>query len=160
MDAQVQAEARFGLAQVSLSREEWAEARQITETIQSRRYQPVLTQVLVALGTAYLREGDRVNAGRAFSDAVSTADNLLAGTSGIAHVLYAKGVASAGQAVAGQSGAALAARHTFEQALTTAPAPGFRARILRQLDILRPADTDGILAGIELVLAGRPGDEA
>jgi tetratricopeptide (TPR) repeat protein len=155
-DAQVEAEARLGLAQVHLYREEWAAARQIAQTAPSHGYRPVLTQILVALGMAYLRDGDRSQARQAFSDALSTADTLLASSGGTAHVLFAKAIAYTGQAVTGKPGAALAAHRTFEQALTTAPAAGFRARALRQLSILIPADTEGVLADIQHVLAGQP----
>ena len=80
--------------------------------------------MFAALGTAYLREGDRTNAAEAFSAALSEANTLLTGTQGPIDVLYAKGIASAGQAVTGDSGAAQAALRAFEQALAAAPAPG------------------------------------
>lgn len=90
-DAEVQAEARLGLAQVHLYREEWRDARQIAEAAPSRRCQPVLTQVLVALGTGYLREGNRAKASEAFSAGLSAASTSLSSTAGNAHVLYSKG---------------------------------------------------------------------
>jgi tetratricopeptide (TPR) repeat protein len=153
-NAQVQAEARLGLAQVHLYREEWPEARQLAETPSSRGYRPVLAEVLAVLGTAYLREGDRAKAGEAFSAALSAANTLLADTNGLIDVLYAKGIASAGQAITGNPDMAQAARRTFEQALAAAPAPGLRARALRQLHLLVPADADGVLTDIQRVLAG------
>ena len=159
-DAQVQAEARLGLAQVHLYREEWRDARQIAETAPSRRYQPVLTQVLVALGTAYLREGNRAKAGEAFTAALSAASTSPPSTGGPADVLYAKGIATAGQAVIGQPDAAQAARHAFEQAVAVAPAPGFHARALWQLDLLAPADASGVLREIRCVLGDEPSDTA
>jgi tetratricopeptide (TPR) repeat protein len=159
-DAQVQAEARLGLAQVHLHREEWSEARQVAESAPSHGYRLVLPQVLAALGTAYLRGGDRASAGEAFSAALSAANTLLAGPLTNGRVMYAKGIASAGQAVTGEPDAAGAARRAFEQALTVAPAPGFRARALWQLDLLSPADADGDLAEIRRVLAEPPHDTA
>ena len=116
--------------------------------------------MFIALGTAYLREGDRANADEAFSAALSAANTLLAGTHGPIDVLYAKGIASAGQAVTGNPDAAQAARRTFEQALAVAPATWLRARALRQLDLLVPADTDGVLTDIRRVLAEQPRDTA
>jgi hypothetical protein len=107
-----------------------------------------------------LREDDRANAAAAFSAALSAADTLLTGAQGPIDVLYAKGLASAGQAVTGESGAAQAALGAFEQALAAAPAPGLRARALRQLDVLVPADPGGVLTGIRRVLAGQPRDTA
>jgi hypothetical protein len=117
-----------------------------------------LVQVFAALGTAYLREGDPANAADAFSAAVSAANTLLTGTYGLIRVLYAKGIASAGHALTGRPATAQAARHTFEQAQTVSPTPGLRARALRQLDLLVPADADGVLTEIRRVLAGQPHD--
>jgi len=154
--AQVQAEAGLGLARVHLYREEWPEARQAAETASAPEYRPVSAQLFTALATAFLRQGDHANAGEAFSSALSTANALLAGTHGLADVLYAKGIASAGQAVTGNPDAALAARRTFEQAMTAAPAPGFRARALRQLDLLTPADASGVLTETRRILAEQP----
>ena len=159
-NAQVQAEARLGLAQVHLYQEEWPQARQLAETAPSRGYRPVLAHVFAALGTAYLREGDHANADEAFSDALSAANALLAGTGGPINVLYAKGIASAGQAVTGNPDTAQAARRTFEQALAVAYVPGLRAVALRQLDLLVPADADGVLTEIRHVLAKQPRDTA
>jgi tetratricopeptide (TPR) repeat protein len=159
-NAQVQAEARLGLAQVHLYQEEWPQARQLAETAPSRGYRPVLAHVLAALGTTYLREGDRANADEAFSDALSAANSLLAGTRGPINMLYAKGIASAGQAVTGNRDTAQAARRTFEQALAVAYVPGLRAVALRQLDLLVPADADGILTDIRRILAEQPRDTA
>jgi tetratricopeptide (TPR) repeat protein len=157
-DAQVQAEARLGLAQVHLHREEWPETRQVAEAAPSHGYRPVLVQVYAALGTAYLREGDRASASEAFSAALATANTLLAGSRGTAHVLYAKGVAGAGLAVTSQRDLAEAARQTFEQALAVAPALGFRARALRQLDLLLPADADDVLTEVQRLLAEQSPD--
>jgi hypothetical protein len=114
--------------------------------------------MFTALGTARLREGDRAKAAEAFAAALSAVDTLLAGTNGPIDVLYAKGIASAGQAITGNPDAAQAARRTFEQALAAAPAPGLRARALRQLHLLVPADADGVLTEIQRVLAGQPRD--
>ena len=158
--AQVRAEASLGLALAHLYRDEWHEARQAAETTASQGYQPALAQVLVALGTAYLREGDLVNADEAFSRALSTADIPLTEANGATDVLYAKGIASAGRAVAGERQAAQAARRTFEQALIVAPAPGICARALRQLDLLVAADADGVLTEVRQVLAEHPRDTA
>jgi tetratricopeptide (TPR) repeat protein len=155
-DVQVQAEARLGLTQVHLYKQEWLEAQQVAESAPSHGYQPVLAQVLVALGTAYLRGGNHANAAEAFLDALSAANTLLAGTDGIIHVLYAKGIAGAGQAVTGKPDAARSAYRTFEQALAAAPAPGFRAKALWQLDLLTPADTGGILTEIQSLLTEQP----
>jgi tetratricopeptide (TPR) repeat protein len=159
-NAQVKAEARLGLARVHLYREEWAEARQVAEAAPSRGYPPVEAQMFAALGTAHLREDDRANAVAAFSAALSAANTFLAGTQGPIDVLYAKGIASAGQAVTGEADAAQAALRAFEQALAAAPAPGLRARALRQLDLLLPADPGGVLTGIRRVLADQPRDTA
>ena len=127
----------------------------VTETTPSRVYQPrLLAQVFTALGTAYLRQGDRANADEAFSAALSAANTLLTGTLSNGNVLYAKGIASAGLAVTGEPDAAEAACRTFERALTVAPAVGFRARALRQLDLLAPADGEGVLTEIRRVLTG------
>jgi hypothetical protein len=68
-------------------------------------------------------------------------------------VLYARGIASAGQAITGERDAARAARRTFEQALTVAPLPGVRVRTLRQFDLLAAADAGGVLTDIRLTLA-------
>jgi hypothetical protein len=67
-------------------------------------------------------------------------------------VLYARGIASAGQAITGERDAARAARRTFEQALTVAPLPGVREN-LRQFDLLAAADAGGVLTDIRLTLA-------
>jgi tetratricopeptide (TPR) repeat protein len=156
--AQVQAQARLGLAQIHLDREDWPKARQIAETGPSRGYQPVLPQVFVALGTAYLRGGDRAKAAEAFAAALSAANTLLTGTHGPIKVLYAKGIASAGQAVTDHPDRAQVALRAFEQALAIALAPGLSARALRQLDLLMPADTDGVLIQGRRVLATQPRD--
>ena len=113
-----------------------------------------MPQVFAALGTAWLREGDHVNADEAFSAALSAADTLLAGSNSMISVLYVKGLARAGQAVTGERDAAQAARRAFETALAAAPLPGIRVRALRQFDLLAAADTRGVLAGIRPVLAG------
>jgi tetratricopeptide (TPR) repeat protein len=152
-DAQVQAEACLGLAYARLYRGEWPEARRAAEAARSYGYGPVLPQVFAALGTAHLREGDRADAGEAFSAALSAANTLLAGTHGMISVLYARGIASAGQAITGERDAARAARRTFEQALTVAPLPGVRVRTLRQFDLLAAADPGGVLTDIRLTLA-------
>jgi tetratricopeptide (TPR) repeat protein len=156
-NAQVQAEARLGLAYIRLQREEWREARLDAEAARSHGHGPILPQVFAALGTARLREGDHQNASEAFSAALSAADTLLAGTHGMIHTLYVKGIASAGQAVTGEPGAAQAAHRTFEKALAIAPLPGVRGRTLRHFDLLAAADTGGVLAGIRPVLTGQPG---
>ena len=158
--AQVLAEASLGLAQAHLYRDEWREARQVAETTASRGYQRVLAQVLVALGTACLREGDLVNAAEAFSAALSAANLLLTETNGLMDVLYTKGIASAGQAVAGERQAAPAARRTLEQASIVASVPGIRARALLQLDLLVAADAEGVLTEVRQVLATQPCDTA
>ena len=152
-NAQVRAEARLGLVQVHLYRQEWPEARQVAEAAPSRGYPLVLPQMFAALGTAYLREGDRANAANAFSAALSAANTLLTGIQGPSDVLYTRGIASAGQAVTGDFGATQAALRAFEQALAAAPAPGLRARALRQLDLLVPADSGGVLMDIRRVIA-------
>jgi tetratricopeptide (TPR) repeat protein len=152
-DAQVQAEACLGLAYARLYRGEWPEARRAAEAARSYGYGPVLPQVFAALGTAHLREGDRADAGEAFSAALSAANTLLAGPHGMISVLYARGIASAGQAITGERDAARAARRTFEQALTVAPLPGVRVRTLRQFDLLAAADPGGVLTDIRLTLA-------
>ena len=153
-NAQVQAEAGLGLAHARLDREEWPEARRAAEAARSQGYGPALPQVFAALGTAWLREGDHVNADEAFSAALSAADTLLAGSNSMISVLYVKGLARAGQAVTGERDAAQAARRAFETALAAAPLPGIRVRALRQFDLLAAADTRGVLAGIRPVLAG------
>ena len=155
-DAQVQAEARLGLAQVHLCQEEWPKAQQVAEAALSRGYQPVLPSLLAALGTAYLREGDRVSAEEAFSGALSAANTLLTGTHGFLYVLYAKGLASSGQAVTGKPDAAGSACRVFEQALAVGSADGVRARTLRQFDLLVAVDTGGVLTSVRRVLAGQP----
>ena len=157
-NAQVKAVARLGLAQVHLSRQEWTEARQVAAAAPSRGYPPVSPQMFAALGMACLRQGDRANAADAFSAALSAANTLLTGTQGPSDVLYAKGIASAGLAVTGDSGAAQAALRAFEQALAAAPAPALRARALRQLDLLGPADPGGVLTEVRHVLADHPRD--
>jgi len=157
-NAQVKAVARLGLAQVHLSRQEWPEARQVAEAAPSRGYPPVSAQMFAALGIAFLREGDRAHAAAAFSAALSAANTLLTGTQGPSYVLYAKAIASAGQAVTGDSGAPQAALRAFEQALAAAPAPGLRARALRQLDLLVPADSGGVLTEVRHVLADQSRD--
>jgi tetratricopeptide (TPR) repeat protein len=159
-NVQVKAAARLGLAQVHLYRQEWPEARHVAEGAPSRGYPPTSAQMFAALGTAFLREGDRANAAEAFSAALSAADTLLTSTQGPIDVLYAKGIASAGLAVTGDSGTAQAALRAFEQALAAAPAPGLRARALRQLDLLVPADSGGVLTEIRRFLADQPRDTA
>ena len=159
-NAQVAAEACLGLAQARLYREEWPEARRAAEAARSHGSGQVLPEVFAALGTAYLREGDRANAEEAFSAALSAANTLLAGTHGMIHVLYAKGIASAGQAVVGEREAVQAARRTFEQALSLALLPGVRVRTLRQLDLLAAADAGGLLTDVRRTLAQQPLDIA
>ena len=73
-------------------------------------------------------------------------------------MLYAKGIASAGLAVTSDSGAAQAALHAFELILAAAPAPGLRARALRQLDLLVPADSSSVLTEVRYVLADHSRD--
>ena len=153
-DVQVQAEARLGLAQVHLYREEWPEATQAAEAAHLRNYPGLMPQVFSVLGSAYLCEGDRAKADDAFSASLSAADNLLASTHGMIHVLYAKGIACAGRAVTGKPDGAAAARSAFDQALAIAPAPGVRARTLQQLDVLIAVDADGTLTDLRLALAG------
>jgi tetratricopeptide (TPR) repeat protein len=155
---EVQAEAYLGLAYVHLAREEWLQARHTAQAALRHRHQPVLAQAFAALGTAYLREGDRAKAAEAFTTAQSAAITLLAGLSGPINVMYAKGIASAALTVIGEPGAAQAARRAFEQALAASSAPGPRARAIRQLDLLVPADADGVLTEIRQGLAGRPRD--
>ena len=155
-NAQVQAEARLGLAHARLAREEWPEALLAAEAARSHGYGAVVPQVFAALGAARLRGGDDANANEAFSTALSAADTLLAGTHGMIYVLYVKGIARAGQAVTGERDAAQAARRAFERALTVAPLPGVRVRTLRQFDLLAAADTEGVLAEIRPILAERP----
>ena len=150
--ARLQAEVHLGLARIHLDREEWPEALQAAESARSHGYQLILTRVLAALGTAYLGEGDHLKASEAFSAALSAANTLLAGTSGLIDVLYARGIACAGLAVTGEPGVAQVACDTFEQARAAAPAPGLRARALRQLQLLVPADTDGLLMESQRVL--------
>jgi tetratricopeptide (TPR) repeat protein len=157
---QVQAEARLGLAQVHLFRGEWPEARRVAESAPSDGYRPLSPQVFAVLGTAYLREGYPTDAGEAFSAALSAAEALLAATDGLIDVLYAKGIACAGQAVTGKPDMAQAARRAFEQAVAAGPASGFRARALRQLDLLGPADAGGVLTEVRRVLSERQGDTA
>jgi tetratricopeptide (TPR) repeat protein len=156
--AETQAKARLGLAQVHLDRDEWPQARQLAGAVSAGGFRPVLAQAFALLGITWLREGDRANAGDAFSAALSAANTLLAGVRGPIRVLYAKGVASAGHALTGRLDAAQAARQTFEQAQTVSPTHGLRARALRQLDLLVLADPDGVLTGIRHVLAGQPHD--
>jgi hypothetical protein len=115
-----------------------------------------LPQVLAALGTAHLRAGARANADEAFSAALSAANTLLAATDGMIFVLYARGIASAGQAITGERDAARAARRTIEKALTVAPLPGVRVRTLPQFDLLAAADAGGVLTDIRLILAEQP----
>ena len=150
--ARLQAEVHLGLARIHLDREEWPEALQAAESARSHGYQLILTRVLAALGTAYLGKGDHLKASEAFSAALSAANTLLAGTSGLIDVLYARGIACAGLAVTGEPGVAQVACDTFEQARAAAPAPGLRARALRQLQLLVPADTDGLLMESQRVL--------
>ncbi|HUK68249.1 MAG TPA: tetratricopeptide repeat protein [Streptosporangiaceae bacterium] len=151
-NAQVEAEACLGLAQARLYREEWPGARRAAEAARRHGSGQLLPQVFAALGTAHLREGDRTNAEQAFSAALSAANSLLPGTHGMIYVLYAKGIASAGQAVVGKRDAAQAARRTFEQALSLALLPGVRVRTLRQLDLLAAADAGGLLTDIRRTL--------
>lgn len=122
----------------------------------SHGYGPVLPQVLAALGTAHLRAGARANADEAFSAALSAANTLLAATDGMIFVLYARGIASARQAITGERDAARAARRTIEKALTVAPLPGVRVRTLPQFDLLAAADAGGVLTDIRLILAEQP----
>ena len=154
-NAQVQAGALLGLAQAHLYQEDWPEARRAAEAAQGCGYQLVLPQALAALGIAYLREGDRTKAGEAFSAAVSAADTLLTSASGPIDVLYAAGIANAGQAMTGNPGAAQTARRAFEQAPATPPLHGVRARTLRQLDLLVAADAEGVLTDVRQILAER-----
>jgi hypothetical protein len=114
--------------------------------------------VFAAAGIAYLREGDRANAADAFSAVLSAATSLQEGADGPICELYAKGIATAGHALTGQPGAVQAARHIFEQAQALSPAPGLRARALRQLDLLAPADADDVLTEIRRVLTRQPCD--
>ena len=155
---QVQAEAGLGLAQVHLHREEWAEARQVAENTISRGYQPVLTQLLVVLGTAHLRENDRAKAREAFSAALSTESTSLAGSELPIDLLYAKGIANAGLAVTGDPDAAQIARLTFEHALTVTHAQGLRARAIWQLDLLAPVDVADVLTEIQRELGEQSRD--
>jgi len=157
-NAQVKAEVRLGLARVHLYRQEWSEARQAAEAAPSCGYLPVSAQMFAALGIALLREGDRANAAAAFSAGLSAANTLLTGTQGPGYVLYAKAIASAGLVVTGGSGAPQATLRAFEEALAAAPAPGLRARALRQLDLLVPADSGGVLTEVRHVLADQPRD--
>jgi tetratricopeptide (TPR) repeat protein len=152
-NAQVQAEACLGLAHAHLDQEEWPEARLAADVARSLGYVPALPQLWTALGTAYLREGDLTNAEAAFSAALSAPSTVLGGIHSIIYVLYAKGIASAGQAVTGQRDAERAACRAFEQALTLAPLPGIRVRTLRQLDLLAAADAGGVLTDIRRILA-------
>jgi tetratricopeptide (TPR) repeat protein len=107
-----------------------------------------MAQLYNAIGIAHLHEGNRTDAGAAFSNALAAADTLLEGTYGIADVRYAKAIAAAGQAVTGKPEAAGAARLMFEQVLATAPVPAFRTKAVRQLDLLASADASGALAEI------------
>ena len=70
---EVQAGAYLGLAHVHLAREEWLQARQTAQAALRHRHQPLLAQAFAALGTAYLREGDRAKAAEAFTTAQSAA---------------------------------------------------------------------------------------
>ncbi len=159
-NVQVQAESRLGLAQVHLYREEWPEARQVAEIALGHGYRPVMAQLFNAAGIAHLHEGNRTDAGAAFSAALAAADTLLEGTHGNADVRYAKAIAAAGQAVTGKPEAVGAACLMFEQALTAAPAPAFRTRAVRQLDLLASADPNGALAEIRHIVAKQPQDTA
>jgi tetratricopeptide (TPR) repeat protein len=153
---QVQAEARLGLAQAHLYKHEWPEARQVAESAIGYGYRPVMAQLFNAVGFAHLYEGNRADAGAAFSDALAAADTLLEGAHGVAEVRYAKAIAAAGQAVTGKPETVRAARLTFEQALAAAPAPAFRTRAVRQLDLLASADGSGALTEIRHLVAEQP----
>ena len=152
-NAQHQAEARLALAQVHLDRHEWLAARQVAASAPAQGFPPVLVQMFAALGIAELRAGDPANAADTFSAALAVADALQTGARAPIRVLYAKGIASAGYALSGQAGSADAARHAFELAQTVPATPGLQARALRQLDLLVPADADGLLAEIRRVLS-------
>jgi len=157
---QGQAESRLGLAQVHLYREEWPEARQVAELALGHGYRPVMAQLFNAVGIAHLHEGNHTYAGAAFSAALAAADTLLEGTHGNADVRYAKAIAAAGQAVTGKPETVGATRLLFGQALAAAPAPSFRARSVRQLDLLVSADASGALAEIRHIVAKQPQDTA
>jgi tetratricopeptide (TPR) repeat protein len=157
---QGQAEGRLGLAQAHLYTQEWPEARRVAEIALGHGYRPVIAQLHNTVGIAHLHEGNRTAAGAAFSEALSAADTLLEGAQGSADVRYAKAIAIAGQAVTGKPEAVGAARLMFEQALATAPAPAFRARAVRQLDLMALAGASGALAGIRRIVMKQPQDTA
>ena len=154
--AQVQAESRLGLAQVHLDRGEWLEARQVAEIALGHGYRPTMAQLYNAVGIAHLHQGNRTDAAAAFSDALSAADTLLEGGHGVADARYAKAIALAGQAVTGRPKTIRAASLTFEQALAAVPAPAFRTRAVRQLDLLASADAGGALMQIRHMVAKQP----
>ena len=155
---QVQAECRLGLAQVHLDRQEWPEARQVAETALGHGYRPVMAQLYNAVGIAHLRQGHRTDASAAFSAALAAADTLLEGAHSDADVRYAKAIAAAGQAVTGKPGTLRTARLAFEQALAAAPIPAFRARAVRQLDLLAATDASGALTEILCIVTRQPKD--
>ena len=156
--AQIKAEGRLGLAQAYLSKEEWLEARQVAEVALGHGYRPVMAQLFNAVGIAHLHEGNRTGAAEAFSDALSAADTLLEGSHGLADVSYAKAIATAGQAVTSKPGTVRTARLALEHALAAAPAPAFRARAVRQLDLLASADASGALTEIRQIVSKQPQD--
>jgi tetratricopeptide (TPR) repeat protein len=150
-DAHVLTRAYSGLAWAHLSQGEWAQARQAAETARSHWCESPQPSILVALGTAHLREGDHAEAGNAFAAALLSAG---AGPEEAPSVdaVYAQALAQAGQVMTGTDDVRPAWR-AFERAMAVSSAPGVISRALRRLDLLSPADDHDTLTDVKQLLS-------
>jgi len=120
-------------------------ARQAAEEA-CRFDEPLNNQTSFAvLGVVALRQGDVEAARKAFDAAVDLADRVLARCDRNWEALDAKGLALSGLALLTGRNGLNAAVATFEAARQATSDAGLVRRILRQLDLLAPADTEALL---------------
>ena len=113
--------------------------------------------ILALLGLIALRQGDRAAATEAFSAAVAHADVMFDRCRENYNALDARGLALAGLAVleGGHRAAEASAAYRAARGITTAAGIVGRVRLL--LELLAPADAEGILAGVAKAAEGRRG---
>jgi tetratricopeptide (TPR) repeat protein len=153
--AQFSKSAREGLALLNVYRDHVAEARDLVEAALTYDILKANHGTLALQGLVAIRQGDRTTAREAFHAAIEDASELIAVTPDRYTALDSKGFCLCGLALCGETGLIEAAKAAYGAARAITSDAGIVEAALQEFDALAEADTDGILAGVRVIAAGR-----
>ena len=152
--AQIQSEARLGLAKTQLFAGNLPAAQPSITDARDKPFPPTQPDIALVAGIIRLRKNDPADAAEAFREALSQAEQKLTATPGDYAALDTVALAHSGLALTDEPADAAQAIAAFHAARAATSAEGIVQGVLRLFDSLTTADHAGALHHVRTAAAG------